>query len=555
MTIPGDEIIPVGFYTQVMGIGKDRSEVSLQTVCFGNGGNALDTFWRAAENYSWVAMSAGDQKRYGAYDREDAAGSPSCTWAVSQACPLRGCIFNSPSLNYATICGGPACDSSGGYSADNDFSQCLVQFMSQQQWCSVNDTYQTGSNTHPTWNGVFVDCLNAPREGDQECHVLPNDAGLLSNIELSNYSLRTPRRSKPFVTLTDDKQFLEMIVPTGVVKPRDTIGSGSDFWIASDECSLLDALSKGDGARILISSKTSIPITRKIEIDGNLVVLLGLGLPVLRILKGGSLKVSGASCVLAGVILEAGERLATGSISQGPSSSSLLTWTGVDGWIYDLFTRVGGAVDATECSCDIHVNISGEATVMAENLWLWRADHDKGENTTCEPKQVGGTEANQSYYGLVVGEGASLVCIGLASEHNLIENVSWGGSGKVFFYQSELVYCPPRDFSSAGFTIEESAGDFTGRGMGVYCYFPATDCTVPLGIDDKKGGCDLDGCVSVFLSGQGGIEQVVNQTAGSCPVCKPSKPDVKIMVSVWTKASQGCADVSKRNCKSHGCSA
>ena len=342
-----------------------------------------------------------------------------------------------------------------------------------------------------------------------------------------------------------------MIVPDGILTPRDTVGPGSDFWLVNDECSLLDALSKGQPTRILISNKTTISITRKIEISDDSVVLLGLGLPVLRILKGGSLKVSGKNCVFAGIVLEAGDLLATDILSNKPKFSSLLTWTGINGRIYDLFTRVGGAVDSRMCSCDIHLRISGAATVIAENLWLWRADHDKGgSNLNCDPMKVGGTEANQSYYGLVVDQGASLTCIGLASEHNLIENVSWSGSGKVFFYQSELAYCPPNNFSSAGFTIEASDAGFTGRAMGVYSYFPDSDCAVPLGIENNRKSSDLDGCITVFLDGKGGIKKVVNQSPESCPVCK-----LGANISVWTKISQDCQDAAQRLCKSSGCSA
>ena len=60
-------VMPIGFYTQVMGIGRDRSKVNLKTVCMGNGKNALDTFWRGAENYSWLPMTSDEQREYGNY--------------------------------------------------------------------------------------------------------------------------------------------------------------------------------------------------------------------------------------------------------------------------------------------------------------------------------------------------------------------------------------------------------------------------------------------------------------------------------------------------------
>ena len=543
--VPPDGIIPVGFYTQVMGVCKDRSKVRLKTVCLGNGGSALDTFWRAAENYTWVGMTPPEQLRYGNYGSktEESVFGP-CTWAVSQACPLRGCIV-AQDLYYATECFPPrsnpqACYASGGYSADNDFSGCEVNFGSQQQWCSVNDTYQKSDPTKrstPTWNGVFVDCQNSrPVAPGTDVEVLTDSrglpTGLLSDISLtSTYNIL--RRSKPFVVLKDDSKTMAMIVPDKILDPSKPVDEAEkDFFLVKDECSLLDALRKGSGVSILIAHEKAIPISKEVVIDSDSVILLGLGLPVLRILKGGSVTVSGEKCVVAGIIFEAGDTLATDE----KNSSFLLRWTGKNGWMYDLFTRVGGSVAAPNCSCDVHVMIGDGASVIAENLWLWRADHDdNGGNSACDKDKTGGTNANKSYYGLLVEKDASLTCIGLASEHNLMENVSWSGSGHVFFYQSELVYCPPAQFQSAGFTINAGVTTFVGRGMGVYSYFPASECTVPSGIKDNGRESDIDGCITVFLNGQGGIGSVIAKPVGGggCPVCKP--PNSGAMVSVWTK--------------------
>ena len=540
------EVLPVGYYTQVMGIGKTRTDVSLKTVCLGNGEAALDTFWRAAENYTWLPMTAGEQKQYGSYIYDTPfADPPSCTWAVSQACALRGCVVAAP-MNYATLCPAKpqqdpaACYASGGYSADNIF-QKPVLFASQQQWCSVNDVYPDGQNNTAAWNAVFLNCKNPPSTSDG-C-TIRNSAGLICSMTLGD---DTERRSKPFVTLNQDATKLEMIVPTNVLAPDATVGAGDGFWLAWDECSLLDALAKttdetDQTLRILVASKTFIPISTPIEIARPSVVLLGLGLPLLRILKGGFLHVSGDDCIMAGFIIEAGDLLASSDKSdksdKAPDaanlspSSSLLTWSGNSGWIYDLYTRVGGAVDASKCSCDAHLLFMKGATVTAENLWLWRADHDSQDNLQCNTTNTGGSAANRSFYGLVLQEEASLTCMGLASEHHLKDNVSWAGQGQVFFYQSELAYCPPQNFDSAGFTVEPN-GQIMGRGMGVYSYFPASDTIVDYGIripDHTNAGVNLDGCVTKWLDGRGGIKQVVNQSPPSCAVCKASN------ISLWTQ--------------------
>jgi len=536
------KVLPIGYYTQVMGVGKNRGDVSLKTVCLGDGGEALDTFWRAAENYKWAPMTKNEQMQYGNYPDQPFADQPSCTWAVSQACALRGCIVSAP-MNYATFCPDTkdraACLASGGYSADNIF-QNSVLFASQQQWCSVNDVYpeSQGIDVFNTavWNAVFLNCKNLPSIPDG-CTIRRSDnvqfAGLICSMTLDGKA----RRSKPFVTLKDGAELLEMIVPADVLSPDQTVGSGQDFWLACDERSLLDALAKPDETlRILVASETFIPISKSIEITRGSVVLLGLGLPLLRILKGGSLHVSGSDCIMAGFIIEAGDLLASSDTAPDPKSlspsSCLLTWSGQHGWIYDLYTRVGGAVDASKCSCDAHLWFAPGASVTAENLWLWRADHDSQANTGCDPTSTGGSDANRSFYGLVLSQNASLTCMGLASEHHLKDNVSWAGEGQVFFYQSELAYCPPENFDSAGFTVE-STGKIQGRGMGVYSYFPASDTNVTSGIripqNADSDAVDLDGCVTIWLKGKGGIKAVVNTSPPGCAVCKASNK------SLWTK--------------------
>eukprot|EP00041_Stephanoeca_diplocostata_P022233 m.527937 g.527937 ORF g.527937 m.527937 type:complete len:336 (+) comp22014_c1_seq2:64-1071(+) len=77
--------VPVGFYTQVMGMGMLPSDVKFTGVkgvfCeegdYNYAGGALDTFWRSAENfatsatYKWIGADGG------------------MMWAVSQASPIR----------------------------------------------------------------------------------------------------------------------------------------------------------------------------------------------------------------------------------------------------------------------------------------------------------------------------------------------------------------------------------------------------------------------------------------------------------------------------------
>ena len=95
-----DVDVPVGYYTQVLGLGALPSDVTF-TSAKGvyseeqdySAGGALSTFWRAAENFKTTAT----------YDWQVGKGM---MWAVSQASPLRRievtndlCLFGSPTTS------------------------------------------------------------------------------------------------------------------------------------------------------------------------------------------------------------------------------------------------------------------------------------------------------------------------------------------------------------------------------------------------------------------------------------------------------------------------
>lgn len=536
-------VLPIGYYTQVLGLAKDRTQVKLKTLCMGDSINALDTFWRGAENYTWIPATADEQNKWSFGNKYACGSSPSCTYAVSQMCPLRGCIVNDQ-FQYSTCCpdGVAGCFSSGGYSADNSFKSD-VNYYSQQQWCSVGDVYVKTPGT-PNWNGVFVNCQNAPSSPSpaKECWVV-GSSKVLTN------SSNVPRKSKPYLVLADDGKHLEMVVPDGVVNAQDkSTLQGNDFLLAYDECSFIDALNDEHTPYIVIASPQSIHINTAIEVKTKKIIL-GIGLPTLSFGVDGSLTVAANDCILAGVILEAGAQM---------TAEAMLTWSGA-GWIYDMSTRVGGEIN--DCCCNTHVLITGHVT--AENLWLWRADHDgTAGNPNCNAGEVGGVNSNRSYRGLVVEEGAHAICIGLASEHNLKDNVLWKGNGEVYFYQSELVYCPPSSggdtFPYPAFAIGASS-NFLGRGMGIYSYFNTAPCKIAEAVANASStGVDLDGVIVVNLSGKGGIEAIVTKNSGDtlgCPVCGSlkNKTDKDKVTATYLKGDEPCAQANRCSAEFQAC--
>ena len=115
--------VPVGYYTQVLGLGRRAGDVVFAGDARGphcaaadtrpGGAGSLDTFWRAAENF-----------------RTDAPRG--MLWAVSQAAPLRrvhvgGDLVLHDEGRYA----------SGGFMANVRVDGAL-DFGSQQQWCARN---------------------------------------------------------------------------------------------------------------------------------------------------------------------------------------------------------------------------------------------------------------------------------------------------------------------------------------------------------------------------------------------------------------------------------
>lgn len=135
--------IPIGFYTQVLGLGATPDAVhvagDVHVDAAARNDNATTTFWRSAEGFSATPPSGTMQ------------------WAVSQAIAFRRMhVLGDMVLNQRH---GWA---SGGWMADTAVDG-TVNSGTQQQWISRNAKWKgwTGSN----WNMVFVGVKNPP-EGE-----------------------------------------------------------------------------------------------------------------------------------------------------------------------------------------------------------------------------------------------------------------------------------------------------------------------------------------------------------------------------------------------------
>ena len=139
--------IPVGFYTEVVGLGQNPS----QTVITGGGihadaawagGNATTNFWRGVENIT-IDPSSG-----------------STEWAVSQADPMRRVQIDGNMVLDDDTSGNTSSNwSSGGFISDSVVTG-QVNSGTQQQFIMRND--KLGSWTGSNWNMVFVGDTGVP---------------------------------------------------------------------------------------------------------------------------------------------------------------------------------------------------------------------------------------------------------------------------------------------------------------------------------------------------------------------------------------------------------
>ncbi len=471
--------VPVGFYTQVLGLGRAPDDVTISGAVhsdadwLGNG-NATCNFWRSCENLGVVPV-----------------GPAPLHWAVSQGTSLRRVHIHGD-LNLWDRGW-----SSGGFLADSRIDG-QVNSGSQQQWFSRNDDW--GGWSGHNWNMVFVG-VTRPPSGDW-----PDPP----------YTViaQTPRlREKPYLCIDAGGRY-DVVVPAR--PPHGTVGASwaggptpaeavplDRFYLAHpdrDNAASLNA-ALGRGRHLLLTPgvyhlETSLRVTR----PGTIVMGLGYatlvpdrGTPALTVAD-----VDGVT--VAGLIVDA-----------GPARSPSLVQIGGPGQrrdhsrsptvLYDLCCRVGGAAAGVADSC---LRIDSR-DVIVDNAWLWRADHGAGADWADNPC------AN----GLVV-DGDDVTVYGLFVEHFQQYQALWNGEGgRVFFYQSELPYDAPSQDAwqhdgVAGYSSYKVAAGVRRHeawGLGVYGVFTRTDTTCFDAVEAPAApGVALHHLIAVWITGRPGTE-------------------------------------------------
>lgn len=161
--------------------------------------------------------------------------------------------------------------------------------------------------------------------------------------------------------------------------------------------------------------------------------------------------------------------------------------------------------------------------VVADNMWIWRADHSYGVGWTVNPTKNG-----------LIVNGDNVTCYGLFNEHHEQYQTVWNGNGgRVYMYQSEIPYDVPDRVSwrhgdvngYASYKVAENVTNHEAWGLGIYCYFRDAAVTLDSAIEVPVApGVKLHSLTTVWLDGKPGSEiaHIVNHTGGRVYGTKPA---------------------------------
>ena len=419
-------IVPVGYYTEVAGLGAAPTDVTIHghvdvyNRCLGpTNCIALNNFWRALSN---VAI--------------DVRGLSGCRgsgnfWAVSQAAPMRRVQVTGGKLLLMDYCTAGPHYASGGFVADSVLGEVLNG--SQQQFL-VRDS-RIGGWSNAVWNQVFAGVEGAP-------------ASSFPSPPYTTLPTTPVSREKPYLHVDAAGEY-RVHVPalrTGAAGPTWRSGATpgrslplAEFFVArpSDSIATIDA-ALASGKHLLLTPGV-YDVDRSILVTRPGTVVLGLGLATLTA-RGGAVPIRVADVpgvTIAGVMIDAGADRSPVLLQVGPARDARerakvgATSAADPTVLHDVFFRVGGP-HVGKAAVSLEVNSDH---VVIDHLWAWRADHGV-------PGSVG-WDVNTAETGVVVN-GDDVTALGLFVEHYQRHNVVWNGErGRTIFFQNELPYDPP----------------------------------------------------------------------------------------------------------------
>lgn len=562
---------PVGYWTQVLGLGETPDEVeftgrlgvyALPANTDNPDVGSLDTFWRSAENFqtntSFVPNENGEycvptihdenisslipsrggkfENLYPLPDLRDQAPeydpSKGMLWAVSQAAPLRRIQLADKGNLHLSL--GNNC-ASGGFVGNLNIGGYLMMG-SQQQFmvrnCDVSKKVFGGA-----WSMVFNGCTTDAQDLSKQC--TQNISWLGTFPLVSSEPTTDVRVEKPFIFIGKRDAKVYLAVPqlqtnsTGsdVESPvfryeiDDMKGKVRVFTPHDTHQDVQDAVSSGCH---IVLSPGIYNWGETLEVSSSNQVILGLGLATIQAPGNGRACIHVSSKALgvrlSGLSLEAS--VISKFIYEG---STLLEWGEKDakssgsasnpGSIHDLYCFVGGRSPDRTVQVQTMVKIFSDH-VVGDNLWLWRADHVRLMNDLEKPNRPELSEYHITTFGECRCDtglevyGDNVTFYGLAIEHTYKDMLIWyGRHGTVNFYQSELPYDVPGSAYSgiAGYRVHHSASNHRAKGVGIYSYFRDFDdvvCESALVHHAPDG--KYENVFTVWLNGWSGIKSIIN---------------------------------------------
>ena len=210
-----------------------------------------------------------------------------------------------------------------------------------------------------------------------------------------------------------------------------------------------------------------------------------------------------------GLLFDAGEKISPVLVEIGPQGSHA-SHAKDPIFLHDVFFRVGGAgVGRTK----VNLLINSNDTII-DHTWIWRADHGHG---------VGWT-SNLSDNGLIVN-GNNVTAYGLFVEHHQQFQVLWNGNhGRTYFYQSEIPYDPPDQASWtsapgingwASYKVADNVTSHEAWGLGIYSVFRHPNVTLTRAIEvPVTSGVRFHHMITIALDNLGEISNVIDDKGG-----------------------------------------
>lgn len=478
--------VPVGFYTQVLGLGATPDAVEIDGNVHVDASlphnNATCTFWRAAEGFSVIPTGGTMQ------------------WAVSQAVALRrmhvrGNLVLHQNHGWA----------SGGWMSDS-LIDGNVDSGTQQQWISRNSEW--GSWTGANWNMVFVGVVSPP-------------AGEWPSPPYTNVDRVPVVREKPFLEV-DSKGGWSVRVPElkrdskgitwhGGETPGRSIPL-SQFYVArADVDSAVSINAQLARGKDLLFTPGIYELDEGIRVTRPNTVVMGLGYATLKPTHGTAAMTTADvdGIEIAGLLFDAGVEKSPVLLQVGPAGSKARHRANPI-CLHDVFVRVGGA-GVGSAQVDLEINSSD---TIVDHTWIWRADHGSGV----------GWDSNLSANGMVLN-GDDVTAYGLFVEHHQEFQVLWNGNGgRTYFYQSEIPYDPPdqKSYTStqgvdgwASYKVAEGVTLHEAWGLGIYSVFRRPNVVLSRAIEvPRTPGVRFHHMITVALGDKGTIENVIDDEGG-----------------------------------------